>query len=154
MMLYAIGALAIFDALYDIQTVRMTIAQPRLDSISTCELSVEELMFWAETELRPKAELAIQGEGDYVAGEHCRFCRAKRSCRARAENNLELAKLDFKLPPLLSDEEVTEALSESRTTHQLGRRHQGLRTVGSIKSWQTVAGIQDRRRQEQPQIYR
>ena len=112
MMLYAIGALAIFDALYDIQTVRMTIAQPRLDSISTCELSVEELMLWAETELRPKAELAIQGEGNYVAGEHCRFCRAKRSCRARAENNLELAKLDFKLPPLLSDEEVTEALSK------------------------------------------
>ena len=112
MMLYALGALQIFDSLYDIQTVRMTIVQPRLDSISTDTLPVDELLRWAETELRPRAELALKGEGEYISGAHCRFCRAKRTCRARAEKNMELAKLDFKAPALLSDEEIGVVLSK------------------------------------------
>ncbi len=113
MKLYALGALALYDCLYDIQTVRMSICQPRLDSISTYEISVDELIQWAENELRPKAELAFNGEGEYVAGEHCRFCRAKHTCRARAESNLELARLDFKQSALLTDEEISEVLSKA-----------------------------------------
>lgn len=111
MMLYAIGALALFDSLYDIQTIRMTICQPRLDSISTYELSVDELTEWAETELREKAQLAINGEGEFLPGEHCRFCRARQTCRARAESHLELARLEFKMPELLTDDELEEVLS-------------------------------------------
>lgn len=105
MMLYALGALALFDSLYDIQKVRMTICQPRLDSISSFELMVDELLLWAEKELKPKAELAIKGAGEYVPGEHCRFCRARHRCRARADANLDLAKYDFKQPPLLTEKE-------------------------------------------------
>ena len=113
MMLYALGALDIFDLLYDIETVRMTICQPRLDSISTFELTVDELIQWAETELKPKAELAFKGEGEFIAGVHCRFCRARSQCRERANSNLELAKLDFKLPDLLTDEEMTGVLVQA-----------------------------------------
>lgn len=110
MMLYALGALNLFDSLYDIQNVRMTICQPRLDNISSFEMTVDELNMWAETELKPKAELAAKGEGIFKAGEHCRFCRARFICRARAEYNLELAKFDFKKPGLLTDDEVAEIL--------------------------------------------
>ena len=112
MMLYALGALQIFDSIFDIQTIRMTIVQPRLDNISTDVLPIAELLHWAETELRPRAKLALSGEGEYIAGEHCRFCRARRTCRARAEKNMELAKLDFKTPALLSDEEIGAVLAK------------------------------------------
>ncbi|TGE31309.1 DUF2800 domain-containing protein [Desulfosporosinus sp. Sb-LF] len=113
MMLYALGALELFNLLYDIETVRMTICQPRLDSISTFELSVDELMKWAETELKPRAALAFRGEGDFISGEHCRFCRAKSQCRERANSNLELAKLDFRLPELLTDDETAKVLAQA-----------------------------------------
>lgn len=113
MMLYALGALAKFDYLYDIRNIRMTICQPRLDSISTAEMSVDELMAWAEDYLQPRAQMAIAGEGDFIAGDHCQFCRAKATCRARAEANLELAKMDFQKPPLLSLEEIAEVLTKA-----------------------------------------
>jgi hypothetical protein len=91
----------------------MTIVQPRLDSISTEELSVEELIAWAENEVEPKAALAIAGEGEFCAGDHCRFCRARFTCRARAETNLELAKYDFQDSFLLSDDEVADILAKA-----------------------------------------
>jgi len=111
MKLYALGALALFDNLYDIKTVRMTICQPRLESISTYEVSADELTAWAEAELRPKAQLAIKGEGEFLPRAHCRFCRARQTCRARADEHLALAKHDFKQPALLTDDEVAEVLT-------------------------------------------
>lgn len=111
MMLYAFGALNQFECLYDIEKLRMTIVQPRLDSISTDEISVEALTEWAESYVKPRAEMAISGEGQFCAGEHCRFCRARYTCRARAEENLKLTRFDFKAPALLSDEEISEILS-------------------------------------------
>lgn len=110
MKLYGIGALEIYDSLYDIKEVSMTIFQPRRENISTWTIPVEELKFWAENELKPKANLAINGEGNYVSGEWCTFCRASVKCRARAEAKLELARTEFKLPPLLTDMEIEEIL--------------------------------------------
>jgi len=111
MRLYALGAINNFGVLYDIESVLMTIVQPRLDNISTDEMRVEELLEWAENEVKPKAELAFKGEGDFVAGEHCRFCRVKATCRARAEENLKLACMDFQNPTLLTDDEIVEVLT-------------------------------------------
>lgn len=113
MMLYALGALNLFDCLYDIEQVTMTIFQPRLSSISTWTISTEELYQWAEEELKPKAELAAKGEGDFVSGSWCRFCKARNTCRARAESFLELAKMEFQPPALLSDEEVDEVMEKA-----------------------------------------
>ena len=113
MRLYALGALATFDSLYDIKTVRMTIVQPRLDSISSDEIPAETLYWWADTELIKRAQLAWEGKGEFQAGEHCRFCRARYTCRARAEANLELAKMEFKKPELLTDEEIGEVLKQA-----------------------------------------
>lgn len=110
MRLYALGALNEFDFLYDIHTVKMTIVQPRLDSISTDTMSVNDLIDWAENVVKPIAALAIKGEGEYKVGNHCRFCRAKGACKSRADYNLELAKYDFKKPAILSVEDIADIL--------------------------------------------
>ena len=110
MMLYGLGALEMFDVIYDIDSIRMTIYQPRLESVSTWEISVSRLMEWVETELRPKAALAINGKGEFRCGSWCRFCKAKNTCRARAEEYLKLAQMEFPPPVLLSDEEIAEVL--------------------------------------------
>lgn len=110
MMLYGLGALELFDAIYDIDRVRMTIYQPRLESVSTWEISVEELMKWVSEELKPKAQLAIKGEGEFQCGSWCRFCKVKNTCRARAEEYLRLAQMEFKPPEFLADEEIAEIL--------------------------------------------
>lgn len=110
MRLYALGALSQFGCLYEVDTVRMTIVQPRLDSISTDEMAVKELVDWGEKMVKPIADLAFKGEGEFKAGGHCRFCRVRATCRARAEMNMKLACYDFKEPPLLTDEEIVEVL--------------------------------------------
>ena len=113
MMLYALGALILFDCLYDFEQVTMTIFQPRLSSISTWTITAAELYQWAEEVLKPKAELAAKGEGEFVSGSWCRFCKARNTCRARAESFLELAKMEFQPPALLSDEEVAEVMEKA-----------------------------------------
>lgn len=110
MLLYSLGALELFDSLYDIEKVNMTIHQPRLENVSTFEITVHDLMEWAEQELMPKAEMAAKGEGEFVVGDWCRFCKAKNTCRARAEEYLRLAQMEFKPPELLSEEEIAEVL--------------------------------------------
>lgn len=111
MMLYALGALRIFDSLYDIETVSMSIYQPRRENVSTYTISVKDLLDWAENTLKPKAELAFKGEGEYQPGPWCTFCKAAVKCRARAEEKLQLAKYEFSKPPLLSDAEIEDILS-------------------------------------------
>lgn len=110
MKLYALGALELYDALYDIKTVSMTIFQPRRENVSTWTVSVKELKEWAENELKPKAQMAYNGEGEYLPGEWCTFCRAAVRCRARAEEKLKLAQTEFRRPPLLTDAEITDIL--------------------------------------------
>jgi hypothetical protein len=112
MKLYALGALEIYDSLYDIDEVSMTIFQPRRENISTWTISVKELKDWAENVLKPRALMAFEGEGEYLPGEWCTFCRAAVKCRARSEYNLEIAKHEFKMPPLLTDFEIEDILSK------------------------------------------
>lgn len=108
---YALGALETYGNLYDITSVSMSIFQPRRENVSTWKTTVKELKYWAENVLKPKAELARKGKGEYRCGEWCRFCKAAVRCRARAEEKLRLAEDEFKLPPLISDEEIEEILN-------------------------------------------
>ena len=112
LMCYALGALELFDKIYDIDTVSMTIYQPRRDNVSTFEMSKDDLYQWADEVLKPTAELAFAGDGNFLCGEWCGFCKAKTDCRARAEANLELARYEFKLPLLLTDEDIEEILAK------------------------------------------
>lgn len=112
MMLYSLGALVLFDALYDIEQVALTVFQPRRENVSTWTISVTELNEWAEQTLKPAAELAAKGEGEFCAGYWCQFCRIASTCRARAEANLELAKYEFAPPAELSTDEVADVLAQ------------------------------------------
>ena len=111
MMLYALGALRVYDSLYDIDDVAMTIYQPRRENISTWTIPVSDLREWAENTLVPRAALAFKGEGEYIPGSWCTFCRAAVKCRARAEAKLNLAQYEFALPPLLTDAEIEDILT-------------------------------------------
>lgn len=113
MFCYALGGLALFDGIYDIDNVRLVIYQPRKENISEYIISKSELIKWAEDVLAPTAKLAIKGEGKYKAGEHCQFCKAKAICRKRAEYNLELAKYDFEVPATLDNDEVAAILAKT-----------------------------------------
>ena len=94
MMLYAIGALAAYGFLYDVEIVRMSIIQPRLDNISTFECSRAELEEWGES-IKTIAKLAYEGKGEQHPGDWCRFCRAKPVCKACADEALALCREDF-----------------------------------------------------------
>lgn len=106
LMLYAAGALRAFELSYDIQTVRMTIVQPRLNHISTFDISVEDLIKWGEEQVKPKAAQAYEGKGEQKAGSWCKWCKVKAMCRTLADHNTELVKHDFKDPQLLTEEEL------------------------------------------------
>lgn len=111
MKLYALGAISEFGFIYPIQKVIVSIVQPRLDSISEWETSFDDLIAFGNNVVKPAAEKAHMGVGDFIAGEHCKFCRAKAKCRVRAEENMKLTQFEFKKPPLLTNEEVGTALS-------------------------------------------
>ena len=112
MRIYGLGAYLAWCWAYDIQRVRMTIYQPRLDSISSDTMTVTDLLEWAEKELKPKAKLAWEGKGDFNPGEkQCKWCKAAATCRARAEYQMELAKHDFAPPPTLDESEIADILT-------------------------------------------
>lgn len=113
--LYAMGAIEQYMAFYDIFTVRMTIVQPRIKrEPDTWELPARDLLRWAEDVVKPAAALAAAGEGEFAEGDWCRWCAVRGNCRKRAEAQLDLARQDFRLPPLLTDEEVGQALTLGR----------------------------------------
>ena len=107
---YALGALDAYDFLYDIQEIRLSIYQPRRENVDTFTLSRADLLSWADKVLAPTAKLAMAGKGDFCAGSHCKFCKIKASCRARAEYSMELAKYDFQDPAELGSDEIAVIL--------------------------------------------
>ncbi len=112
MRIYGLGAYLAWCWAYDIQRVRMTIYQPRLDSISSDTMTVTDLLEWAEKELKPRAALAWEGKGEFNPGEkQCKWCKAAATCRARAEYQMELAKHDFAPPPTLDESEIADILT-------------------------------------------
>ena len=118
--LYAMCAIEQYMAFYDIFTVHMTIVQPRIKrEPDTWELPARDLLRWAEDVVKPAAALAAAGEGEFAEGDWCRWCAVRGNCRARASANTVLEDFGMKQPPLLTDDEVGQALT-------LGRR---------LKSW-------------------
>ena len=111
--LYGLGALETFGMLYEINYIKTTIIQPRIDNVSSEELPVDILIQWGENTVKPLAALAMEGKGEFKVGDHCKFCKARKTCRARAEANLELTKMEFVIPELLGDEEIGEVLRKA-----------------------------------------
>lgn len=112
MRLYALGMYDAFGYLYGADEVRMTIVQPRLDSVSTETISVNNLLAWGE-EVKKKAKIAFAGKGGFCAGNHCRFCKARNTCRAHAEYELKNVKEDLQTAEL-EDFEISDILLRAK----------------------------------------
>ena len=108
--LYALGTLAMLEMVYDIDEVKMTIYQPRIDNVSSDTISAVELKSWGENEVKPAAELALSDNAPFAAGSWCQFCPARQQCRTRAENYMSLA--EYKKKALLSVEEIGKILED------------------------------------------
>jgi len=109
LMIYALGALEAYKMLFAIDTVKISIVQPRIDNTNSSEFTVKELMEFGD-KVKHYADIAIKGDGEQSPGDWCRFCRARQQCRARADKNIELAFEIGKKPPLITNEEVGEYL--------------------------------------------
>lgn len=146
MMCYALGALELFDGIYDIDRISVTVFQPRRRNIDTFETGWDELYRWADETLKPAADLAFSGKGEFRCGEWCRFCAAGNICRARAEENLKAARYDFKLPPLLTDAEVETVLSKADDliAWASGIKDYALRQAVSGKKWRGFKLVEGR----------
>lgn len=112
MRLYALGMYDAFGYLYGADEVRMTIVQPRLDSVSTETISVDDLLTWGE-EVKKKAKIAFAGKGEFCAGNHCRFCKARNTCRAHAEYELKNVKEALQTAEL-EDFEISDILLRAK----------------------------------------
>lgn len=110
LMIYGLGLLEIAEMLYNPKIVRLTIYQPRLNNSSTWDIDPAALKAWGEDVLRPRGAMALMGSGDFKVGSWCRFCKARNQCRARADEFLKLAQMEFRPPALLSDAEISEVL--------------------------------------------
>lgn len=150
LMCYALGALDTFSGLYDIRQVRLSIFQPRRSNVDTWDISREDLLKWADEVLAPTARLAYRGEGEFRAGEHCRFCKIKAVCRKRFEYSMELARYDFAPPPSLDTAEIAAILpqiddlvswADDVKTYALSQALSGTRYPG----WKLVEGRSNRR---------
>lgn len=113
LMAYGLGVLAMAEMLYDVETVRLTIYQPRINNYSSWNITPADLKKWGEEVLKPRSAMAMTGAGEFHAGSWCRFCKARNQCRARAEEFLKLAQMEFRQPALLSDAEIAEVLKVS-----------------------------------------
>jgi len=113
--LYGAGTYSKFkEEISEIKTIKFTIIQPRLDNISSDQTTLEKLLDWMKYVVAPRAKKAWVGSGEFMPGDHCKWCRAKATCRARSDFNSEVAKLEFKDPPLLDSEEVSFVLSRAQ----------------------------------------
>ena len=110
--LYALGTYSDLSELYDFTVVKTVIVQPRLDHISVEVISVEELLNWAKEVITPAVQDIERGEVEYVIGDHCRFCKAAGTCRARAEDAFQVIDKTDTKPALLSDEEIPAILDK------------------------------------------
>ena len=110
LMCYSLGLIDMFDGIYNIDKIRMAIYQPRRENVSIFEMTKADLLKWADEVLAPTAAIAMKGEGEFKAGNHCQFCKVKANCRKRAEYNLEMAKYYFEMPDTLEDYEIDAIL--------------------------------------------
>lgn len=159
MMLYALGALDTYGYIYDIDTVRMTIHQPRIDNVSSWEMGADELLQWADEVLRSKAETAWAGEGEPIPGDWCRFCKVKNRCKARAEAAMSVpSDFDYKDPNLLTVDEIAEILHEVDAIEAWAKDIRDYALVQArdngvkFKGWKLVEGRSIRRYSDPEQV--
>lgn len=147
---YGLGAIHEFGAIFGFTKVRTTIVQPRLYSVTEETLTREELLAWGE-EIKPIAEQAWRGEGEFKPGDHCRFCNARGICRARMLESIGVFAHGFDSPDVIPDEAIPDILRVADTAEQWLKdvrdyaRAQAIRGV-EYPGWKVVRGKRPGRR--------
>lgn len=161
LMYYALGAYALFDGIEEVDTVRLSIVQPRMqEEPQTWELQLADLLTWAREVLQPAAELAWRGEGEFVTGEHCRFCKAHPACRAWKDKYGPLAGFEpYPEPATLSDEELGEWLQKLEGLAAYAKdleeyAQQALMEGSTLPGWKLVQGRSTRKWTDQNAAFR
>lgn len=152
LMYYALGAYELFRETDEIEVVRMSIVQPRMqEEPQTWELPLADLLSWAREVLAPAAHMAWRGEGEFVTGEHCRFCKAHPACRAWKNKYGPLAGFEpYPEPATLSDEELGEWLQKLEGLASYAKdleeyAQQALLDGRSLPGWKLVQGRSTRK---------
>ena len=112
-MCYGLCAMETFGNLYDIEDINLCIFQPRLSNVSEWSLTVKELYKWADEILKPGIEKIRAGSEEFHPSRHCVFCKAKPLCKALRDQNLKLAKHEFRPAFLMDDSEIEEVLDKA-----------------------------------------
>lgn len=161
LMYYALGAYALFDGLENIDTVRLSIVQPRIqEEPETWELPLSDLLSWAREVLQPAAEMAWRGEGAFCPGEHCRFCKAHPACRGWQEKYGPLAGFEpLPQPAALSDEELGEWLQKVEGLAAYARELEDYAQTALLEGrilpgWKLVQGRSTRKWTDQDAAFR
>lgn len=151
MKLYALGAISTYGLFYPIKYIKMSIVQPRIDNISSYEIPIEPLIDWGEKIVKPQAQKAFAGIGDYVQGEHCRFCRAKGACEFRAKANMKVVEeIQSSYNGTISNDELGEMLTKTDGIEQWIKdiKSYALELVlkgEQVKGWKAVEGKSNRK---------
>ena len=154
---YALGAYLAFSPLYDIESVTLVIYQPRINNFSEWALKTADLLKWADDVLKPKAELALKGEGEFSCGSWCKFCKAKAVCRKLSETMTSLAQYEFAEPPTLTDDEVNDVLSKIKPLTLWVKAVQDYALQRALsghqwKDWKVVEGQSKRRYTDEEKV--
>nr|DAW36900.1 MAG TPA: PD-(D/E)XK nuclease superfamily protein [Caudoviricetes sp.] len=150
-MLYGLGALHVYDYIFEIKKVKMTIVQPRLNHVASFELSADDLRAWGHETVSPIAKLAYNGQGDQKAGEWCRWCKIKATCKARAEKQGQTVAMMAEAE--LNDEQICQILTASAEIKAWlsdveANIVQRLSDGGSLTGWKLVEGRSNRKIKE------
>lgn len=149
--LYALGAIGLFDMVYDFDTVKMVIYQPRRDSVTEEEMPVDDLKAWAEAVVKPAAAAALSDKPPYHPGDWCdsHFCPGAGTCKARADYCLGLERHSGKDPALMTDEEIADALNRAEALRNFSKKLNDyalgeIQTGHPIPGWKVVEGKTNR----------
>lgn len=150
MKLYALGVLEQFGIFYDIRNIKMSIIQPRIDNVSSFEMTKEDLLEWGENTVKPQAQKAFMGVGEFIQGEHCKFCKAKGTCEFRATENIKVIEEIKSISGLLTNEQIGEFLIKTEGIEQWIKdlKTSGLEKIlkgEDIPGWKAVEGKSNRK---------
>ena len=149
MMCYGLGALLLYAPIFgaSIETVELYIVQPNAGGIKNWKISAKDLQLWGTEFLAPTAQQAFAGEGDYCAGDWCRFCPAKAQCSARAAQMLGLEPIaspggsrETVSPSIMTDAQIGEALARGRALVAWVKDLEEYALAASLKG-QQIAGF-------------
>lgn len=156
--LYGLGAYELLKGFEDIHTIKTTIIQPRLHNVSSESMTADDLVSWGLNVVRPQALKAIEGKGEFKPGNHCRFCKIRHSCRARAEANLNASK-ELTTPTTLTDDELAELLHKLPDIKRWASdveeycREQALENNRNFDGWKVVEGRASRKYVDNEQVF-